>query len=172
MDSAPIQIVDEHDKPVGQASKQEAWDKGLYHRTVRIMVEDEQGRILLQKRAAGLELYPNYWDYSASGHVDAGETYDQAAARELREEVGIDLPLEAVASYQTKKAYQGRILNRFNRTYRARLPKGAPFHPQLEEVSELRWFTPDAARQLLEDRQEQVTDSLRQAIKDHYGNDL
>ena len=33
---------------------------------------------------------PGRWDSSCSGHVDAGEDYDFAAARELREELGLD----------------------------------------------------------------------------------
>ena len=45
-----IQIVDEHDQPVGAASMDEAQTKGLWHRIVRVMVEDGQGHVLLQLR--------------------------------------------------------------------------------------------------------------------------
>lgn len=169
MTHPPVVIVDEHDTVIGSDNLANVWKKGLYHRIVHIMVEDKQGRILLQKRASAMELYPDCWDHSASGHVDEGETYDQAAARELNEEVGLEgLPLKAIASYQTEDTYQGRILNRFNRVYRVRLPKDILIHLELKEVSETRWFTLDDARRLIKDHPEQVTDGLLRVIKDYY----
>jgi len=39
-------------------------------------------------------LYKSYWTGSASGHVDSGESYKDAAKRELKEELGIKLPLK------------------------------------------------------------------------------
>lgn len=162
-------IVDEHDAVIGSARLEEVWQKGLYHRIVRIMVEDDQGRILLQKRSADMELYPNCWGESGSGHVDAGETYDHAAVRELKEEVGIKgLPLKAIANYQTHGTYQGRILNRFNRVYRARFTQDTPMHADREEVSDVQWFTLATIRELIANHPDQVTDGLTDVIKSCY----
>jgi mutator protein MutT len=47
-----------------------------------------QGRLLLGKRSARREAYPGVWDLPG-GHVEAGETAEQALARELREELGV-----------------------------------------------------------------------------------
>lgn len=84
MSDIPIQIVDENNNPTGSATKQEAWRDGLVHRVVRISILDPAGRLLVQKRSLQKELFPGRWDNSAAGHVDAGETYEQAALRELQ----------------------------------------------------------------------------------------
>jgi isopentenyl-diphosphate delta-isomerase len=64
-----IQIVDDTNQPVGSAVMHDAHVQGLPHRIVRIMVEDSNGRILLQKRAADHQLYENCWDTFAAVDV-------------------------------------------------------------------------------------------------------
>ena len=165
----PVVIVDEQDNVVGAEMVDVAWKKGLYHRIVRIMVEDEQGRILLQKRTANMDLYPNCWDHSAAGHVDEGDGYEIAAKRELHEELGLGTaPLEEIATYRTNGEYRGRVLNRFNRLYRARVPADTQFQVEPDEVSEVRWFTLAEIRQLLAEHPEQCTDGLTQVIGEYY----
>jgi len=98
--SGLIQIVDENDQPVGSATKQEAWDKGLIHRIVRIMLVNDKGEFLLQRRHPKKDIYPNCWDSSVAGHVDAGEDYDTAAKRELEEELGVtNVELATLGTY-------------------------------------------------------------------------
>ncbi len=48
----------------------------------------QQGRLLLGKRSAHRRAYPGVWDLPG-GHVEAGETIEQALVRELREELGV-----------------------------------------------------------------------------------
>jgi isopentenyl-diphosphate delta-isomerase type 1 len=83
-------VVNERDEPVGRASRREVHARGLRHRAVHILVFDHDGRVFLQKRSMRKDVAPGRWDSSCSGHVDAGEDYDFAAARELREELGLD----------------------------------------------------------------------------------
>jgi isopentenyldiphosphate isomerase len=78
-DYPPIQIVDVDDKPTGGASMADAYSKGLIFRVVYILVQDESGRILLQKRAPKVATFANCWDISAAGHVDEGESYEFSA---------------------------------------------------------------------------------------------
>lgn len=168
MADALIQIVDENDTPTGQATKQEAWDKGLIHRIVRIMIENDKGQILLQHRHPGKTLYPNCWDHSASGHVDAGETYDIAAARELKEELGISgVKLRLAGSYFTDRTWRGRRLKRFSKVYKVTYNQ-TPQQLQATEVDDVRWFTLAQIKALLRDHPDQVTDGLRQVIERYY----
>ncbi|MEI7579269.1 MAG: NUDIX domain-containing protein [bacterium] len=60
-----------------------------YYRTIFIIVKNQAGKILIQKRSASKDLYPNYWDLSVGGHVNFGVSYPETAIRELQEELGI-----------------------------------------------------------------------------------
>ena len=50
----------------------------------------------MQRRSRSKDRHPLKWDSSAAGHVTAGENYDETAQRELREELGVDVPLERI----------------------------------------------------------------------------
>ncbi|HSX35342.1 MAG TPA: NUDIX domain-containing protein [Patescibacteria group bacterium] len=159
----PVIIVDENDQEVGTAMLAEAWAKGFYHRIARIMVVDHDGRILLQRRANDMKLYPGRWDDSAAGHVDVGDTYESAAKRELAEEAGLsDVPLEPLGKFRANDTFGNSILNRFHQAYRVVLPAGAHVHPDHDEVGELKWFTADEiGRMLTEDTDAFTPDCLR-----------
>jgi isopentenyl-diphosphate delta-isomerase len=84
-------VVNERDEVVGQATRGEVHARGLWHRAVHVFVFDRAGRLFLQKRSLAKDKSPGLWDASCSGHVDAGETYDAAAQRELGEELGLQV---------------------------------------------------------------------------------
>lgn len=85
-----IDIVDHNNNIIGQASRQEAHKKDLMHRAAHIIVSHND-LVFLQLRAPQKSLFPNKWDSSAAGHLAVGEDYHKAAARELKEELGLDL---------------------------------------------------------------------------------
>jgi len=62
----------------------------LRHRAVFIAVVGTDGRILIHQRSASKDLWPSRWDIAAGGVVGAGESDDDAAARELAEELGVE----------------------------------------------------------------------------------
>ncbi len=84
-------VVDEHDEVLGQLTRREVHAAGLRHRAVHVFVFSSDGRLFLQKRSMAKDSSPGLWDASCSGHVDAGESYDAAACRELAEEIGLRL---------------------------------------------------------------------------------
>jgi 16S rRNA (adenine1518-N6/adenine1519-N6)-dimethyltransferase len=166
----PVVVVDKHDRVIGAEMLDIVWKKGLYHRIVRIMAVDEDGNILLQRRAAHMRLYPNCWDHSAAGHVDDGNSYDEAAEREVAEEIGVTgVALEPVASYPTNGEFEGRILHRFNRLYRVHLKKSTKFHIEEDEVGEVRWFSPAELHDLVHNHPEQCTPDLVQVATEYFG---
>jgi isopentenyldiphosphate isomerase len=61
----------------------------LRHRAVFIAVVNSAGELLIHQRSAMKDLWPSWWDLAVGGVVSAGEGYDDAALRELDEEVGI-----------------------------------------------------------------------------------
>lgn len=72
-----------------QASRTEAHQKGLWHKTVHVWIGNRNGELLLQKRSMSKEVFPGCWDVSCAGHIDSGESNVEAAIRELHEELGI-----------------------------------------------------------------------------------
>lgn len=167
MASAPIQIVDEADRPVGTATKPEAWAQGLLHRCVRLMVFNKAGQVLLQHRTPIKDIFPNCWDSAAAGHVDAGEDYEAALKREMTEELGYTLEAKLLGKYRANETIDGRIFNRFNQCYTA-VSERTPTHFEKDKIDGWEWFELDEVRTLVAEHPDQVTDALRQMIQRYY----
>ncbi|GAA2943608.1 NUDIX domain-containing protein [Kitasatospora cinereorecta] len=84
-----LDIVDEDDTVVGQATRGEAIARGLRHRCVFVEVRDAEGRIFVHRRTATKLVFPSHHDMFVGGVVGAGESYDDAALREAEEELGV-----------------------------------------------------------------------------------
>jgi isopentenyl-diphosphate delta-isomerase type 1 len=84
---------------IGQAPRSEVHACGLLHRAASIFVFNSRGQLLLQKRSADKDEYPLCYTASASGHLSAGEDYDECAPRELEEELGFSAPLERLQKF-------------------------------------------------------------------------
>jgi 16S rRNA (adenine1518-N6/adenine1519-N6)-dimethyltransferase len=87
-------VVDEIDRILRYAYRSEVHGDKSRHRAVHILIFNNMGEVYLQKRARWKDRHPLLWDSSAGGHVCAAEGYDEAARRELQEELGINVPLE------------------------------------------------------------------------------
>jgi isopentenyl-diphosphate delta-isomerase len=87
-------VVDDQDRVIGRASRDEVHTRSLKHRAVHIFVFNGRGELFVQKRSATKDTFPGCYDSSASGHLGSGEDYDPCAHRELREELGLDVPHE------------------------------------------------------------------------------
>jgi hypothetical protein len=84
-------IVDEDDNVVGKDTRENIWKKGLEHnvRTVNIFLFNQEGRLLIPRRSKNKKNWPMTYDFSCGENVVAGETYEDAAQRGIREELGI-----------------------------------------------------------------------------------
>jgi len=99
-DDEPLILVDEHDNAIGYKSKSECHaGHGTLHRAFSIFLFDGRGRLLLQQRSASKPLWPLYWSNSCCSHPRRGESMEQAVHRRLREELGLDAPLEYVYNF-------------------------------------------------------------------------
>jgi isopentenyldiphosphate isomerase len=84
-----LDIVDEHDRVVGQAPRKEAYAHRLRHRCVFVLARDAQGRVFVHRRTARKLVFPSLYDMFVGGVVGTGESYDEAALREAKEELGV-----------------------------------------------------------------------------------
>ena len=64
---------------------------GEYHIAVQVCIFNSKGEMLIQLRQPFKDDWPNMWDITAAGSVLSGETSQQAAHRELLEELGLDV---------------------------------------------------------------------------------
>lgn len=169
MSEPQIQIVTEHDEPLRASNKHDAYINGSFHRMARVMVEDGNGRILLQKRAKHMEMYPDRWDNSAAGYVDDGEDYLTAALRELNEEIGLsNVTLTPLGYYQSSSMFDWRHLNRFNQVYKLIADQDTKFKLKADEVAAVEWYTVDEIRRLTAEHPVLCTDGLIEVIKRFY----
>jgi isopentenyl-diphosphate Delta-isomerase len=97
-------VVDQDDRVVRQERRGVIHAEGLLHRAVHVFVFNSRGQLLVQRRSAIKDEFPLTYTSSASGHVGAGETYEDCARRELKEETGLDLPLQFVVKLPASPA--------------------------------------------------------------------
>ena len=129
-------VVDDSDRVLGAAPRSKVHGDNLRHRAVHILVFNGNGEVFLQKRSRWKDRNPCVWDSSAAGHVMAGEGDDDAAHRELTEELGIEAPLERV----TKLPASERTGQEFIWLYSARYNGQMSLNRQ--EIETGRYFQP------------------------------
>jgi isopentenyl-diphosphate Delta-isomerase len=105
-----VDIVDESDKVIGSATLGECLSKGIIHRAVAVLVVRSNGSVLLQQRSVKDDWHPGLWTVSCTGHVKEGETYDAAGRRELKEELGLQTPIEARSKHRIPTIREGPLV--------------------------------------------------------------
>jgi isopentenyl-diphosphate Delta-isomerase len=140
-DDAPVVLLDEDRRPIGQLPKSQVHhEQTPLHLAFSCYVFDGSGRVLMTRRATSKQTWPGVWTNTCCGHPLPGEQSAQAAARRLREELGLRLARSAVAlpdfSYRAV-APDGVVENEFCPVLVAAVD-GTP-HPHPTEVLEYHW---------------------------------
>lgn len=89
-----VDRVDKNDNIIGQTTKEDAHKNAYIHRVSAVFCFDSTGRLLVQHRKKD-----GLFDHSVGGHVGLGESYDNAAVREMQEELGILKKLKKVGTF-------------------------------------------------------------------------
>lgn len=125
-------LVNEQDEIIGHEYLEQAKASGQLRRAARVFVFDTSGRFLVQQRSQTV-FSPGLLDQSVGGHVDEGETYREAAEREMREELGIQVPIEEVfVSFRSERFFNG--------LYRAVIDPDTPIPFNATEVTAVLWY--------------------------------
>ena len=83
-------MVDETGQVIGSATRGECHNGSrLLHPVVHLHLFNSKGELYLQRRPLWKDIQPGKWDTAVGGHVDYGETIEEALLREVREEIGI-----------------------------------------------------------------------------------
>lgn len=127
-------VVNEKDEVVGQAPEEEIEARHLICRVAFIMLINGRGELLLHRRSANMKAYPLHWSGAAAGHVASGETYEQAAAREMKEEIGVETEIELIGKFYSK--HDREMVGVFFGHY------DGPITVEPTEVDRIEYFTP------------------------------
>jgi 16S rRNA (adenine1518-N6/adenine1519-N6)-dimethyltransferase len=123
-----LAVVDENDRPLKPTDRATIHRDNLLHRAVHIFLVNHRGELLLQKRSYRKDRFPRRWDSSASGHVDADESYQDCAMRELREEIGVEAVLEELGKLPASEITGHEFIEIFAGSHEG------PFHWNQHEI--------------------------------------
>ena len=132
-------VVNERDEVIGRAPRSEVHRRGLKHRAVHVLVFNARGELFLQKRSMTKDCFPGAWDSSASGHLDTGEAYDVCAVREVKEELGVQLPETPERLFKVEACAETG--QEFVWVYQCQHEGPFSLHP--EEIERGGWFAPE-----------------------------
>jgi 8-oxo-dGTP pyrophosphatase MutT (NUDIX family) len=100
-----VVIVDESNEIVGAATRRVMRRFNLPHRAAYVLVFNSRDEIFIQQRTMTKDVYPGYYCPATGGVVAAGESYEESAARELGEELGIEsVPLQPLFDFYHEEA--------------------------------------------------------------------
>jgi len=151
-----VEVVDERDRPIAVMSLAEAHRQRLYHRSVLVLVYDRENRLYLQRRVKTKNSYPGCFDLSATGHVQAFESREDAGLRELHEELGLSVPRLA---HLASLAASPQTAFEFSTLFSAGLVPDDP-RPNPEEVEDGFFAGPDDVEDLVEHFRDLLTPAL------------
>lgn len=108
-----VDIVDENDVIIGQDLRNKKAEKDFISRVSSIFLLDLEGKFIITKRAEQKKTDPGLYDLAAVGGVLAGESYEEAARRELEEELSISCEMELLDVFYQEIAREKRVSKYF-----------------------------------------------------------
>lgn len=158
-----LDIWDEKGNPTGRVCKKsKAHIEGLFHPTVHIWFYTPTPTLLLQKRGANKQTFPNLWDVSVAGHVAAGESIIEGAIREVKEEIGLTIYSDNLQLIDVRKninKFPNGITDcEFQHVFLSELKINAQnLQIQKEEVEAVRLFTFDEIHTCIEQKHPELS---------------
>ncbi len=100
-------LVDENDNPIGSEEKVKCHlPNGKLHRAFTALLFDEDGRLVLTRRAKEKMLWPSDWDGTFASHPRESETYVSSGERRMPEELGIKGTLDYLHKFEYHVPYK------------------------------------------------------------------
>lgn len=112
-------LVNEAGETIGKATRKECHSGSkLLHPVVHLHIFNNTGDLYLQKRSMTKDIQPGKWDTAVGGHVDLGETVEEALRREVREELGItDFIPQLITRYIFESEIEKELVHSFRTIY-------------------------------------------------------
>jgi isopentenyl-diphosphate delta-isomerase len=144
MDSESLILVDQTDREVGHMSKSECHQgRGTLHRAFSLLIFNAAGELLLQQRSASKRLWPLYWSNSCCSHPRRAESMESATKRRLREELGLQCPLQFLYKFEYQAQFdEAGAEHELCSVYLGRTDEAV--RPDRQEILSWRWIEPRA----------------------------
>jgi isopentenyldiphosphate isomerase len=153
---------------IGSIGWGEAHNKsGVFYRTIYVLVKNDKGQVLVQKRSLTKDLYPDCWDLSVGGHVNFGQSYEETVKRELHEELGVKVNKKDLIP-------KGEVLvilpksGEFFSVFEYNLKPNTLLSVSDEEVSKTKWMTMDEIKKSMKNKTLQWYPRPKQTIASLY----
>ena len=87
-----LEILDKNGNKTGEIKpRKEVHSRGYWHKGVHIWIINSKKELLVQRRSANKDVYPNKLYISVAGHPVSGEEEVETIKREFLEEIGVEL---------------------------------------------------------------------------------
>ncbi len=87
-----LDLVDQKDSVIGRERRSLVYAQRLSNfRVINAFIRNSKGELWIPRRTATKKMFPLCLDVSVGGHVESGETYEQAFKRETKEETNLDI---------------------------------------------------------------------------------
>jgi isopentenyl-diphosphate Delta-isomerase len=140
-----VELVDGAGNPIGTGTVAQAHTApGQLHRAFSVLLYDEGGRTLLQRRAPGKTRFASRWSNACCGHPAPGQDVAAAATDRLAAELGLAATLDEVGvfSYRAGDPATGRVEHEWDHVLVGRVRGEVTLAPDPAEVSEYAWVAP------------------------------
>ncbi|MQA26075.1 MAG: isopentenyl-diphosphate Delta-isomerase [Micromonosporaceae bacterium] len=145
-----VEVVDDTGRPIGATTVAASHAApGQLHRAFSVLLLDDRGDLLLQRRAASKTRFALRWANTCCGHPGPGEDIATAASARLNEEMGMSAwPLAEAGRfvYHAQDPDSGRVEREYDHVLTARVDSSAEPSPDPAEVAEWRWVNLDDLR--------------------------
>ncbi len=132
-----IDIVNEQDEVIGTMTRDDPSHVDYITRNVVVSLRNSQGDHIIQVRSQTKKHWPGCFDLAACGGVKAGESYEDAAERELFEELGVRTHLASLVKYPREVEYKGGNRRLFTQLFLGRYDGGFARTDEVDDVLKL-----------------------------------
>jgi isopentenyldiphosphate isomerase len=160
-----LDLVDRNDKVIGEVVRLQSDSNPFFTvRQASVLIYDSDDRVLLHQRSPMKKTSPLFWSVTAVGHVIKGDSPEQSAHKELKEEAGFDVKLVFVEKEYMRYKYTSYFAYRYLGKY-----DGQPIIMNSEEVIDIR-FVDKEEYSIMMELEMPITKGSRQFIENFWNH--